>query len=129
MATVAKASAFLFESLGICSSFQAKKLPNHCLTRLAYLTMCWSCISYSSFTCPTTSLELLRMMSFSDDTDFARSTPTRIASYSVSLLDVFYSFPNRGFKLQSDSNFCLARSVVYIEDPPASITLVYIQLG
>ena len=29
----------------------------------------------------------MRMMSFSEDTDFARSTPTRIASYSVSLLD------------------------------------------
>ena len=27
------------------------------------------------------------MMSFSEDTDFARSTPARIASYSVSLLD------------------------------------------
>ena len=27
------------------------------------------------------------MMSFSKDTDFVRSTPTRIASYSVSLLD------------------------------------------
>ena len=27
------------------------------------------------------------MMSFSKDTDFARSTPTRIALYSVSLLD------------------------------------------
>ena len=28
------------------------------------------------------------MMSFSGDTDFARSIPTIIASYSVSLLDV-----------------------------------------
>ena len=27
------------------------------------------------------------MMSFYEDTDFARSTPARIASYSVSLLD------------------------------------------
>ena len=27
------------------------------------------------------------MMSFFEDTDFARSIPTRIASYSVSLLD------------------------------------------
>ena len=27
------------------------------------------------------------MMSFSEDTDFARLTPTRIVSYSVSLLD------------------------------------------
>ena len=28
------------------------------------------------------------MMSFSEGTDFARSTPARIASYSVSLLDM-----------------------------------------
>ena len=27
------------------------------------------------------------MMSFYEDTDFARSTPARIASYSISLLD------------------------------------------
>ena len=76
------------------------------------------------------------MMSFSEDTDFARSTPARIASYSVSLLNgevysygLLYHFPGWGFKLHVDSSSRLARSVVHIKDPSASVTLVHIWLG
>ena len=84
--TTANASTILFESLRICSSFQAAKLLSHCLTRLACLTMLWSRISYSLFTCPTSSWESLHMMSFSEDTDFTRSIQAKIISNSVSLL-------------------------------------------
>ena len=85
--TAAKVFAFSFESLKICSSFQATKHPSRFLTRLAYLTMDCSRVSYSPFTYPTTSCESLHMMRFYEDTDFARSTLAKITSYSVSLLD------------------------------------------
>ena len=86
--TTTNASAFSFESLGMCLSFQSVKLSSHCLTKLAYLTMGWYRVLYSLFTCPTTSWESLDMMSFSEDTDFARLILTKIASYFVSLLNV-----------------------------------------
>ena len=86
-ATVAKASAFSFEPLGICSSFQAAKISSLSVTRHTYLAMRWSRVSYSLFTCPTTSWESLCMMIFYEDMEIARSISARIASYSASLLD------------------------------------------
>ena len=85
--TVVKASAFSFEPLGICLSFLAAKLFSQSLIRHTYLAMRWCCVSYSPFTCPTTSWESLCMMIFSEDTEITRSIPARIASYSASLLD------------------------------------------
>ena len=77
------------------------------------------------------------MMICSEDTDVASSVPTRIASYSVSLLDAGKS--NRmacsilslvgAFKLQTDFRSHLLRSAAYIKDPPANIILVHIPLG
>ena len=87
-ATVAKAFAFSFEPLGICSSFQATELSSRILTRHTYLVMRWSRVSYSLFTCPTTNRESLCMMIFSKDMKISRSILARIASYSASLLDV-----------------------------------------
>ena len=49
--------------------------------------MHWSRVSYSPFTCLTTSWESLCMMIFSKDTKLARFIWARIASYSASLLD------------------------------------------
>ena len=51
------------------------------------LAMRLSRVSYSPFTCPTTSWESLCMIIFSEDTDIPRSILARIASYSASLLD------------------------------------------
>ena len=52
MAIATKASAFSFESLKTCSSFQATKFPICRVIRLTYLVMHWSLVSYSPFTCP-----------------------------------------------------------------------------
>ena len=87
-ATTSKASAFSFEPLGICSSFQAIKLSSRSLTRHTYLAMHWSRVLYSPFTCPTTSWESLCMMIFSEDTEIEMSIQVRIASNLASLLDV-----------------------------------------
>ena len=84
----AKASAFSFESLGICSSFQDTKLSNQSLTKHTYLLMRWSRVLYSPFTCLTTSRESLCMMIFSEYKEIARSIPVKFASYSASLLDL-----------------------------------------
>ena len=86
-ATAVKASAFSFEPLRICSSFQDTNLSSGSLTRHTYLVMCWSRVSYSPFSYPTTNWESLCMMIFSEDTEIARSITTGIASYYASLLD------------------------------------------
>ena len=88
MTTTAKASSLSFEPLGICSSFQATKLSSRSLTKHTCLIMRWSCVSYSPFTYPTTSLESHRTMIFFEDTDVTRLIPARITSYLVSLLDM-----------------------------------------
>ena len=87
VAIAAKASAFSFEPLGICSSFQAEKLSSQSFTGHTYLAMRWSHVSYSPFTCLTTNGESLCMMIFYENTEITRSIPARIASYSASLLD------------------------------------------
>ena len=46
-ATAAKASAFSLQSLGMCLSFQAEKMPKHCLTRDKYFVIQGSRDSYS----------------------------------------------------------------------------------
>ena len=55
----AKAFAFSLQSLGMCSNFQAEKLPKHCLTSVTYFAIRGSRDSYSSFTYPTTNWESL----------------------------------------------------------------------
>ena len=87
MATATKVSAFSLQSLGMCSSFQAEKLPKRCLTRVTYLAIRGSWDSYSAFTCPTTNWESLRSMSLSADITTASSIPVRMASYSNSLFE------------------------------------------
>ena len=87
MATKAKASTFSLQSLGMCSSFQAEKLPKRCLTRVTYFAIRGSQDSYSAFTCPTTNWESLRIMSLSTDITTASSIPSRMASYSDSLFE------------------------------------------
>ena len=62
-------------------------LSSQSLTRHIYLAMHWSRVSYSPFTCSTTSWESLCMMIYFEDTKIARSILARIASYSASLLD------------------------------------------
>ena len=86
-ATAAKAFVFSLQSLGMCSSFQAEKLPKRCLARDTYFAIRGSRNSYSSFTCPTTNLESLRIKSLSNDTVTASSIPAKMASYSDSLLE------------------------------------------
>ena len=83
----ANAFVFSFESLEMCSSCQATKFPSRRVTRLTYLVMRSSLVSYSPFTCSTTNRESLLMIIFSEDTEIARSIPTMIASYSASLLE------------------------------------------
>ena len=87
MATAAKASAFSLQSLVMCSSFQAEKLPKRCLTRDTYFAIRGSRDSYFSFTCPTINYESLRIRSLSADTVTAGSIPARMASYFDSLLE------------------------------------------
>ena len=82
VAMVAKAFAFLFESLETCSNFQATKFPSRKLTRLTNLVMCWSLVSYSIYL----PYHQLRVASY-DHTEIERLIPTMIASYSASLLE------------------------------------------
>ena len=92
-ATTAKAFSFSLQSLEICFSFQAEKLPKRCLTRATYFAIQGSRDSYSSFTCPTTNWESLRIMSLSDDIAAANSIQAKMASYYDSLFEVLK--PNR----------------------------------
>ena len=63
VATAAKAFAFSFEFLGTCSSRHGAKLPKRRLTRLTYLVMRWSLVSYLPFTLPH---HQLRVASYDD---------------------------------------------------------------
>ena len=83
----AKASAFSLQSLEMCSSFQAEKLPKRCLIRVTYFAIRGSRDSYFVFTCLTTNWESLRIMSLSADNVAASSIPARMASYSDSLFE------------------------------------------
>ena len=85
--TTTKASAFSLQSLVMCLSFQVEKLSKGCLTKDTYLAIQGSCDSYSSFTCPTTNCESLRIRSLSIDTITANSISASMASYSDSLLE------------------------------------------
>ena len=87
VATAAKASTFSLQSLVMCLSFQTEKLSKHCLTKDTYFAIRGSHDSYSSFTCPTTNCESLRIRSLSADIATACSIPANIASYSDSLLE------------------------------------------
>ena len=87
-ATMAKASTFSLQSLVMCSSFQAEKPSKRCLTKDTYFYIRGSSDSYSSFTCPTTNFESLRIRSLSANTVIAHSIPASMASYSDSLLEV-----------------------------------------
>ena len=77
------------------------------------------------------------MMSFSKDTDFARSIPARISAYSVSLLDAGKPSLIACYILSLIGALScnpipaprLARSVVHIKDPPASVILFHIWSG
>ena len=54
----ANASAFSLESLGMCSSFQTRKLFKRCFTRETYFAIRGSQDSNSRLTCPTTNWEV-----------------------------------------------------------------------
>ena len=86
-ATVSKASARSLLSLGTCSSFQAVRVLNFCLTKEAYFAIRSSLDSNSALTCPTTSCESLRIKRLLAPTARARSSPAIMASYSDSLLE------------------------------------------
>ena len=86
-ATAAKAFALSLESLGTCSSFHVEKPARRCLTRVTYFVIQGSLNSYSTFTCPTTNWESLRIISLSIDSAAANSIPARIASYTDSLFE------------------------------------------
>ena len=90
-ATEANASAFSLESLGTCSSFQTEKLFKRCFTRETYFAIRGSRDSNSSLTCSTTNWESLRLKSLSAERVAASSSPTRMASYSDSLLEALNS--------------------------------------
>ena len=83
----AKESTFSLQSLVTCSSFQAEKLSKRCFTKDTYFAIRGSHDSYSSFTCPATNCESLRIRSLSADTIVASSIPTSMVSYSDSLLE------------------------------------------
>ena len=86
-ATAAKASAFSLQSLVTCSSFQDENPSKCCFTKDTYFSIRGSRDSYSSFTCPTTNYESLRIISFSEDTVAASLISASMASYSNSLLE------------------------------------------
>ena len=83
----AKASTLSLESLGTCSSFQAERVLNFCLTREAYFSIRGSLDSNSALTCPTTNYESLRIERLSAPTVSASSRSTIMASYFDSLLE------------------------------------------
>ena len=85
-ATVTKASAFSLQSRGTCSSFQAERASNFCLTKEANFVIRGSLDSNSALTCPTTSCESLWNERLSAPIASASSSPATVASYSDSLL-------------------------------------------
>ena len=86
-ATTAKASTLSLRSLGTCSSFQAERVLNFCLTREAYFVIRGSLDSNSALTYPTTCCESLLIKRLSVPTTSASSRPSIMASYSDSLLE------------------------------------------
>ena len=86
-ATADKASTLSLESLVTCSSFQAERVLNFCLTREAYFSIRGSLDSNSALTCPTTSCESLRIKRLSAPTTSVSLRPAIMASYSDSLLE------------------------------------------
>ena len=86
-ATAAKASARSLLSLRTCSSFQAVRMLNFCLTKETYFAIQGSLDSNSALTCPTTSCESLRIKRLLAPTARARSSPAIMASYFDSLLE------------------------------------------
>ena len=85
--TTAKASALPLQSLGTCSSFQAERVLNLCLTREAYFAIQGSLDSNSALTYPTTSCESLRIERLLAPTTSVSSRLAIMASYSDSLLE------------------------------------------
>ena len=83
----AKASAFSFQSLVMCSSFQDEKQSKRCLTKDTYFSIRGSRDSFSSLTYPITNCESLRIRSLLADTITASSILVSMASYSDSLLE------------------------------------------
>ena len=83
----ARASAHSLLSLGICSSFQAVRVLNFCLTKEAYFSIRGSRDSNSALTCPTTSCESLRIKRLLAPTAKARSSLAIMALYSDSLFE------------------------------------------
>ena len=86
-ATTAKASTLSLQSLGTCSSFQAERVLNLCLTREAYFSIRGSLDLNSALTCPTTSCESLQIKRLLAPMASASSSPVMMASYSDSLLE------------------------------------------
>ena len=85
--TTARASARSLLSLGICSSFQAMRVLNFCLTKEAHFAIRGSRDSNSALTCPTTSCESLRIQRLLAPTTSASSSPAIMASYYDSILE------------------------------------------
>ena len=83
----AKAFALSLQSLRTCSSFHAENLARRCLTKITYFAIRGSRDSYSTFTCPTTNWESLRIISLSIDIAVTNSIPAKMASYSYSLFE------------------------------------------
>ena len=83
----ARASGLSLQSLGTCSNFQTEKLLKRCFTQSTYFTIRGSRDLNSLFTCPTTNWESLRTRSLPADRVAASSSPTKMASYSDSLLE------------------------------------------
>ena len=104
MATTAKASAFSLQSLMMCLSFQAEKLPKRCLTRDTYFVIRGSRDSNSLFTYPTTNYKSLRIISLSADTIAASSISARMASYCDSLLEALCQSPIPGLTRLANTN-------------------------
>ena len=85
-ATAAKVSALSLQSWGTCSSFQAERMFNFCLTKEAYFVIRGSLDSNSALTCLTTSCESLWIERLSTPIASASSSPAIVASYSDYLL-------------------------------------------
>ena len=92
-ATTVKASTLSLQSRGTCSSFQAERVFNFCLTRDVYFTIRGSLDSNSALTCPTTSYESLRTERL--------SAPMASASLSLAIMASYFDLllvalkPNR----------------------------------
>ena len=86
-AMTTKASTLSLQSLGTCSSFQAERVLNFCLTRKAYFAIRGSLDSNSALTYPTTSCESLRIERLFALTMSASSRSAIMASYADSLLE------------------------------------------